>query len=100
MFVVEGVDKTFQITGALLGSNQRAEIPFDCVIRQFLGVLVGRTQSGGSKVDCLVRKNGMGGLAPAPSFPHWYKRVEVYRWPFVVPFAIGKREASNAFWIE
>src|ERR1700730_6518515 len=47
MFVVEGVDKTFQITGALVGSNQPAEIILDSDIRQFLGVLIGRTQSVG-----------------------------------------------------
>src|SRR3984957_1775808 len=100
MFVVERVDKMFQIPGALLGSNQRGGVPFVCVIRKFLGVLIGWTQSVGRTVDRLVRQHGVERFAQSPGFHHCYKRLEGYRWPVVVRVAIGKREASNAFWIE
>src|SRR6267378_4742916 len=100
MFVVKRVDKALQITGPLSGRNQRAEIPFDRVIRQFLGMLIGRTQSVGRTVDRLVRQHGVERFAQSPGFHHCYKRLEGYWWPVVVRVAIGKREGSNAFWIE
>src|SRR5215831_8747232 len=100
MFVVKRVDKALQITGALFGRNQRPEIPFDRVIRQCLGVLIGRTQSVGRTVDRLVRQHGVDRFAQSPGFDHCHKRLERYWWPVVVRVAIGKREASNAFWIE
>src|SRR5260221_14667352 len=100
MFVVKRVDKALQITSALFGRNQRAKIPFDRVIRQFLGVLIGRAQSVGRTVDRLVRQHGIERFAQSPGFHHCDKRLERYRWAVVVRVVTGKGEAWNVFGIE
>src|SRR6516225_496100 len=100
MLVVEGVDKALQIAGALLGSNQRAEISFDRFIRELLGVLIGWTQGVGRTVYRLVGQHSFERFAQPPGFHHCHKGLECYRWPVIVRITVGKYEASNAFWIE
>src|SRR5262245_18249361 len=95
MVVVESCQEPLQVTRALLGPDQRAEISLNRVITQLFRMFIRRSKSLRRPIDTLVCQHRVEGSTQTAGCSHGQKRLEGLWWPVVMRVAVGERQSAN-----